>query len=248
MPEAINLLTDPLFTITSGTRPANAVDLPAVLQVLGSDGTVEFAALQAHQQQAWYSFLVQLAAICLDAHAESDPQQSAEQWRKWLLGLTGKSHNPWCLLVTDLSKPAFLQSPVPERHLKDYRRSFDTPTELDILVTAKNHDVKIRRILHPRAEHWIFALLTLQTMQGYLGRGNYGIARMNGGFASRPFVGWAPSLDWGTRFCRDVRAFLAARKEIVAEHGYKGRGGLKLLWTEPWDGKTSVALSDCDPF
>jgi CRISPR system Cascade subunit CasA len=48
-------------------------------------------------------------------------------------------------------------------------------------------------------EHWFYALLTLQTMQGFLGAGNYGISRMNGGFASRPSVGLAPSDRWGMR-------------------------------------------------
>ena len=144
--------------------------------------------------------------------------------------------------------PAFLQPPVPEGRLEGFRTLVDSPDELDVLITSKNHDVKIDRIDRPSVEHWIFALLTLQTMQGFLGRGNYGIARMNGGFASRPGVASAPGLRHAERFRRDVAVWLDARPGLVESYGYTAAGGHALLWLLPWDGRSSRSLQECDPF
>lgn len=249
MPDvAYNLLTEPLFTITTPAGAKRRLDLPSVLEAFGRREGIEFAALQVHQQQPWYCFLVQLAAIALSVHGKSEPRQEAADWREWLSALIPSSEEAWALLVADLAKPAFLQTPVPEGSLSRYRNTLATPAELDILVTAKNHEIKIGRIHSPEPEHWIFALVSLQTMQGYSGRSNYGIARMNGGFASRPLVGWVPALDWATRFLRDTAVLLEARDSIVADHGYQANGGYALLWAEPWDGVKSLPLSACDPF
>src|SRR5690606_28027650 len=115
-------------------------------------------------------------------------------------------------------------------------------------ITAKNHDVKIDRIDRPTVEHWIFALITLQTMQGFLGAGNYGIARMNGGFSSRPCVTYASGLSEAERFRRDVRILLEQRDALIEDYGFAQRGELGLIWCKPWDGTTSLAFDELDPF
>jgi len=97
-------------------------------------------------------------------------------------------------------------------------------------------------------EHWIYALVSLQTQEGFLGAGNYGVSRMNGGFASRPGLGIDPGRGPGARFVRDVRRLVAARDDIVRHYGYRSRGGLALLWLEPWDGTSSLPSARLDPF
>jgi CRISPR system Cascade subunit CasA len=74
-----------------------------------------------------------------------------------------------------------------------------------------------------------------------------GGARMNGGFASRPQVGVARGTGFGDRFARDVHTWLDARDELIAAYAY-APDGVGLLWCEPWDGASSIALSKLDPF
>ena len=232
-------------------RPATtgAMDLPGLLALLGAGREIEFTALRPHQQHAWHAFLVQLAALV--AHRSGDPRldRPAEAWREALIALAGDAgEDAWSLGVGDLSRPAFFQPPVPEGDLARFHGSVDHPDALDVVITTRNHDVKRDRIRYPRVEHWVFALITLQTMEGFLGRGNYGIARMNSGFGSRPAVGFASGLGWAERFRRDVDVWLKIRPSLVEELGYAEEGGHALLWILPWDGRESRALQACDPF
>src|SRR5699024_6080767 len=127
------------------------------------------------------------------------------------------------------------------------KSDIETPDELDMLVTSKNHDVKGNRILNPQPQHWLFALLTLQTMEGIMGRGNYGIIRMNSGYGNRPFVGVSPALAWGGRFQRDLQVLLHHRNNLIEMYDPDGHS---LLWISPWDGdkKSGIPLKSCDPF
>jgi len=163
-----------------------------------------------------------------------------------LLALTGGKREPWCLVVEDLARPAFMQPPVPEGKLDGFKHARFYADEVDVLVTSKNHDVKMARVGRPRAEHWVYALVTLQTMEGYSGPRNYGVARMNSGAGSRPGVALTPTLDYGTRFRRDVSIAIAARDEI-ARGRYKSGGGVALVWLEPWNGETSLSVDALDP-
>jgi CRISPR system Cascade subunit CasA len=244
-----NLLEESLISITAPGGARERTDLPGVLARLARGEEVEFPALQAHQQQAWHAFLVQLAALALHRAGESEPPGDEESWRRRIGGLA-EDPAAFCLVVEDLARPAFFQPPVPEGALDDFKRASDSPEILDVLITAKNHDVKTDRFTAPAdPEHWIYALITLQTMEGFLGRGNYGIARMNGGFASRPEVALAGSLGWSARFRRDLAVLLAQRSTMVEEHGFRNEG-TALVWTLPWEGakNESLGLSDLDPF
>ncbi len=165
------------------------------------------------------------------------------------MGLADGEEAAWYLVIEDVSRPAFLQSPVPEGSLDDagFKADMPTPDQLDVLITSKSHDVKARRITHPRSEHWIYALVTLQTMEGFLGRGNYGIARMNGGFGNRPMTALASGLSWGARFRRDLDVLRSERSALLDRYTQDGHA---LLWTEPWDGAKSsgLPLDTCDPY
>jgi len=240
-----DLLAEPLFGLVRAGGVREKRSLPEVLELLGKEDVRSFTALQAHQQHAWHAFLVQLAAIALQRAGEEKVKQRADAWREMLLAMTGRRREPWCLVVEDLSRPAFMQPPVPEGSLKEFSE-ISTPDELDLLVTAKNHDVKGARIGKPLPEHWVHALVSLQTMEGFSGRDNYGIARMNGGFASRPGIGLASALDPGSRFRRDVSVLLESR-ESIARGRFQSRGGRALLWLEEWDGKRSLAFDELDP-
>ena len=87
-------------------------------------------------------------------------------------------------MVEDLSRPAFLQPPVPEGELRkppkknkkngkrkpgDDWKGCRTPDDLDVLVTSKKHDVKDELVAPTDLEAWAYALCSLQTMQGYPG-------------------------------------------------------------------------------
>jgi len=244
-----SVLDDQLFSVRAGDDSPREMTLPEILARLCGDGIASFDALQAHQKQAWYSFVVQTAAMAVAREADGAVPDSAERWREVLLALGG-GEEPWWLVVEDVEKAAFFQPPVPEGSLEEagYELDIRTPDDLDMLITAKNVDLKRFRIRHPEPEHWIYALVTLQTLEGFLGRGNYGIARMNGGFGNRPLLGVTPQLDWSTRFQRDLRVLLDRRAELV-DGRYRGDGHA-LLWCEPWDGakESRIPLADCDPY
>lgn len=253
MPEMLHdLLSDSLLTIETRPTERRRVALPEILARLSSGKPTEMAKLQAHQRHAWYAFLVQLGAIV--AHRRGgdrlDPL-TEDEWRRELLVLASDAGAAaWTLVVPDLSLPAFLQTPVPEGNLERLKKIAARPDDpaLDILVTAKNHDVKQARMGRPEPEHWVYALVALQTMVRFTGRDNYGIARMNGGFGSRPAVAAAPSLDWSERFRRDVGVWLEARERLTGDAYPYHQAGKTLLWLEPWAGSRSLPMNACDPF
>lgn len=244
-----SVLSDSIISVRFNDDEVHKTNLPEILTGLTEDRILSFEALQPHQQQPWYSLLVQLAAMATSRENNGDIPTEPDRWRQMLIDLTDGSKCAWNLVVEDVSQPAFMQSPVPEGSLDEagYKSDITTPDELDMLVTSKNHDVKGNRILRPEPEHWLFALLTLQTMEGFLGRGNYGIVRMNGGFGNRPFVGLAPNLRWGARFKRDLHVLLNNRMDLLDMYD---RNGHALLWTIPWDGgkESGIPLADCDPY
>ncbi|MBF8271512.1 MAG: casA [Magnetococcales bacterium] len=188
-----NVMIDPLIRVQTAAGQRMALSLPGVMAGLANHTLVSFPALQPHQRHAWHSFLVQLAAMAMHRAGMEKPPHDEYSWLPLLRALTSEWPNdePWQLVVADLAQPAFMQPGIPEKTLNGFKNSILTPDGLDVLVTAKNHDIKMARIGHPHPDHWIMALITLQTMEGYLG-GYYGIARMNGGSASRPAVGARP--------------------------------------------------------
>ncbi|MEM7586356.1 MAG: type I-E CRISPR-associated protein Cse1/CasA [Acidobacteriota bacterium] len=243
-----NLLNDPSISVCSPGGLGSA-SLPDVLEQLGSDIEIEFPALRPYQSHPWHAFLVQLGALVAARTGDPTLERSADAWRAGLLDLAGDAgEDAWCLLVEDPARPAFMQVAVPEGEWGSYKPAAKTPDDLDMLVTAKNHDVKRGLMAEARTEHWVYALVTLQTFQGFSGRGNYGIGRMNSGFGSRPGFAAAPSLSWGERFQRDVRVWLEQREQLLDSYRYDDQGQT-LLWCLDWDGEAPrLPLEACDPF
>lgn len=250
-PQPLSLLDTPLLGIETDGGEHIDVHLPELIARLSRGELVELTGLRAHQQHAWHAFLTQLVALTLARAGESTlSPHDAAWWRDALIATAqadGAGPEAFSLIVDDLKKAAFLQPPIPSGSLAELKNEHSSPTdELDVLITSKNHDVKRETISVARPEHWIYALVTLQTMQGFLGAGNYGIARMNGGFASRPCVAFTPSMTSAHRFARDVQVLLDAREELFARTRVKKPVGL--VWCEPWDGTKSIPFRELDPF
>jgi CRISPR system Cascade subunit CasA len=212
--------------------------LYAAFAALARGEAWSFPALRPHQREPWHAFTVQVGALALIRAGLATPPHDEAAWRDLLLALTPDHPTAWDLVVDDWSRPALLQPPVVRAaDAADYKSRLATPDALDMLVTAKDHDVKQERIADADAQDWLFALVTLQTTEGFLGAGNYGISRMNGGFASRMSLGIRP-LGGGAAaaFGRDVRA-------LAAQAGSR-KPGHTIVWTQPWDGTASLAHPD----
>lgn len=232
----------------TGTGEHCYVTLPQLFEAMARDEVRDFPSLRPHQRHPWHAFLVQTAALALHRAGHDQVFGIDAEWRDALLALTpDQSDGAAWSLVSPLDQPALLQPPVPEGSLQDWK-TVPTPDALDMLVTSKNHDLKGERMRLASPEEWLFGLVSLQTQEGFLGAGNYGISRMNGGFASRPGIGVLPPGGWGTRWLRDVGVLLAERESIAEVEGLPVAGGHALVWLVPWDGKTSLDFASLDPF
>jgi CRISPR system Cascade subunit CasA len=215
--------------------------LPGVMAGLAGEQVASFPALRPHQRHVWHAFLVQVAALALLKAGKDELPDAEEGWLDLICNLTPQwpGDEPWSL-ITDASQPAILQSPVPGGDLSGFK-PIETPDALDMLVTSKNHDLKSGRMKNAAPEDWFFALLSLQTQEGIMGAGKYGISRMNGGYGSRSSLGLELQGSFGFRFRRDVTILLPAAPS------YTKQDGIALLWLEPWNGVTPIAFADLSP-
>lgn len=248
----LNILTEPIIRVDQSGGAAVSVSLPETYALLMADRVEAFPALRPHQRHAWHAFLCQLGAIALHRAGQSEPPGDAEGWRALLRGLTADwlEDEPWQLVVADITKPALMQPPAGSAvKAAEFKNRVETPDELDMLVTSKNHDLKGAVVSDANADDWLFALVTLQTMEGFSGAGNYGISRMNGGSGNRPAFTLTPSTRVGRHIRRDIAALLEYRPVLIAEYSVV-EGGAELLWTLPWDGAASEALklNELGPF
>lgn len=241
-----DLLTDPLIGMRT-REGERCVSLPDLLAALSAGDVEGYPGLRAHQADPWHVFLVQLAASIQARHPTGTLPTDPGYWRAGLLDLADGRESAWHLVVEDMTQPAFLQHPWTngDAEAADYgvkivrgQTAYDakarTPDELDVLVTSKNHDVKMARAGATTAEAWLFALLLLQTTSGFLGQGNYGIVRMNGGFASRCVASWTSAMHPSIRFIDETAAVHGLRSRACREMGYAGRG-VVLTWLTGWD-------------
>lgn len=247
----LNILTERLIRMVTadGTRPAS---LPEVYAALMADDVEAFPALRPHQRHAWHAFLVQLGAMAMHRAGITDPPEDEAAWADLIRGLTPEfpDDEPWQLVVEDITKPAFMQPPASSPDAaKDYKSTVATPDELDMLVTSKNHDLKATVAAAAGTDDWIFALITLQTMEGYGGARNYGISRMPSGYGNRSAFSITPSAAPGKHIRRDIVALLRNR-QIILDGCPVTEGGIGLVWILPWDGARSEALliSQMEPF
>ncbi len=244
----LNLLDEALIRIRDPAGQTLRLSLPQLFVALGQDVVRDYPALRPHQRHPWHALLVQLAALALHEAGETTPWNDAEDWHAALLALTPE-HPDGCAwsLIAPHDQPAFLQAPVPGGKLEGWK-DIATPDALDMLVTSKNHDLKGERMRQAEADDWLFALVSLQTQEGVLGNGKYGIARMNGGYGNRPAVGVSPAGGVGMRWRRDIAALIDARNDIAETIGFAEEGGVALVWLSQWEGAESISVSRLDPF
>ena len=244
----MNVLTERAISVDDDTR----LSLPALLAAMARDEIRQFPAMRPHQRPAWHMFLVQLAAFAVWTSKCSTVPTNESDWSHLLRMLTPDVPDDaaWRLVLDDREIPAFLQPPDPGG-LK--WTVVPTPDDLDILITSRNHDIKQSIARQSSAEDWLFALVSLQTSAGYDGKGNYGIARMNGGSSSRPMLGFAPASRRDHRinpsrwWLRDVQQLLAQRKSGLGDtHGRDG--GSALLWCLDWREGSQLDLRTLDPW
>lgn len=250
-----NLLTDRIIGIETNDV-MKQVNLPKLLAML-SDGKVDaYTGQRPHQADVWHVFTVQLAANILarQPHAQPDtPPTDPVFWEEGLLQLAGNNSNAWLLLGEDVTQPAFFQHPLTSK--SELATSFKlkepkaiTPDELDVLVTAKDHDLKITRFPNDELEAWMYALVSYQTTSGFLGAGNYGIVRMNGGFANRPILSLVQSLHPALRFREETAIVFNIRNELLRSNfGFKPNGKV-LTWLTSWNrAEHQYRLDELDP-
>ncbi len=260
----MNLLQEPVVTIqgTDGIQAhgqqdsmlkTSRVSLPELLAAMTRDEVRSFPTLRPHQRTAWHMFLVQLSALAAWKAEYKELPENADSWRQALRTLTEDYANdePWKLVEVDDTQPAFLQAPVPRENLK--WSAVATPDALDMLITSRNHDLKQNAARCSEPEHWVFALVSLQTSEGYGGRGNQGIARMNGGSSSRPMLGIVPSrkghisINPSSWWKRDVQRLIDQRM-TQGNHSIGTIGGPALLWQFDWQEGAQLDLRDLDPW
>lgn len=243
-----NLLAERLVSVEGAENHS----LPGLFAAMSRGERISFPALRPHQRPAWHMFCVQLAALALWTGGRTDPPKDEDTWRALLRGLTPDfpEDEPWCLVVEDRAQPAFLQPPDPGG-LK--WSPVMTPDALDMLITARNHDLKQQIMQQARPDDWLFALVSLQTMEGYNGAGNHGVARMNGGFSSRVMLSLAPQPggnldpDPASWWRRDLDVVLSLRAS-GRESGPCRPDGKALLWTLPWPEDEQLDPQDLDPW
>lgn len=247
----MNLLTDELISIRKQDGSTAMASLSGVLAMLVRNEVADYPAMRPHQYHPWHAMLVQISALAALAAGSKELPDDAATWSNWLLGLTPDwpGGEAWALFNEQHDQPAFMQPPVPGGDIGEYKKPILAPDGLDILVTARNHDIKQDSIASARPEHWIFALMMLQTQEGFTGRDNYGISRMNGGSSNRPFFGIRPSGGAGRWYARDVQALLATRDMALRLYDFfKPSGGSALLWLTPWNGDKSLRMQALDPW
>jgi CRISPR system Cascade subunit CasA len=250
----MNLLTDPLFRVLTPDGPAR-LDLPGLLEALGADRVESLPGLQRHQQDAFHIFHCYLAGAVLAREGQVDPSQSADFWRDGIRRLTAADgcddDSAWTLVVPDPTRPGFMQARLPSHNVfVDQLRNVKArrPDDLDLLVTAKNHDVKMAKVFASDLEAWTYALINLQTMTCYLGSGQYGVARSSGGTGPRVRVGLLYSLRVGAQWQRDLRRLLSYRGDLLAGPWHYQPDGHVMTWVLEWDLKSTLPLDVLDPF
>lgn len=242
-----DLLHEPLISIRTPAGAAR-VSLPELLERLCQGAVDAYMGVRPHQADSFQVLLVQLAANVVERKGGIAARDVA-YWRDGLLDLAEGEASAWQLVEMDATKPAFLQHRLQTAgELASFKEKAAAPDELDVLVTSKDHDVKMARALSNDAELWLYALILHQTTSGVLGAGNYGVVRMNGGHGSRPVVSTVSSLHPAQRFLEELDALCALRPATISRYNFRDRG-VVLTWLAPWNRDTHQhMLTDLEPW
>jgi CRISPR system Cascade subunit CasA len=243
----LNVLEEQLISTVSPAGRKTRRSLPGAFAALVRSEIASFSSLRPHQHLVWHAFLVQIATLALENADEKTLPDCELEWRDLLAHLTSNwpGGEPWHLLAQSATKPALMQAPIPGGSISSFRR-IETPDSLDMLITSKNHDLKRERMWNVEPEDWLYALISLQTQEGIMGGGKYGISRMNGGFGSRSMMSIDSPGDHGFRFRRDV-TLLRSPSNLIDGRKISRRKGISLVWVEPWDGSAQIPFHELHP-
>ena len=239
-----NLLTDHPITTTTTSGP-EAHSLPETLAACITDQIEDFTHLRPFQEHPWHAFLTQLGAIAMVKADLTTPPDTPAGWYAALESLTRDSfpeQEPWTLVVDDLQLPAFMQPPPGDPKFLSKYPSSPTPDSIDLTIGSRRHDVKDGVATAPSDDHWIYALISIQTAQGYSGPYLQRISRINQAYGNRHAFSITPSTRWGRHITRDMT--------ILATQFAGADVDNLLLWTYPWTGLKgdTISLDDLHPW
>ncbi len=231
MNQSPSLLTDRLISVRLAGSVEERLSLPQIMAALALAEIESFPIARRHQRYPLKAFLAQLAAVACQKANETALPTEEERWTRMLRDLSPgyPGDEPWLLYNERLDAPAFMQPPVPGIKIGDRNlKKAPTPDDIDIPIQSRRFESRLRADVAPSPDAWIFALITIQTHGGFLGNGNHGVARMNGGFGSRPHIGLAPSPGIAAQIKRDA--------ELLISHEEMRSDAETLAWTIPWSG------------
>ena len=253
-PVPLNVLAEPLFTVTVGgkTRILPLATLLATL--LAGDTEIDsFPILTAEQRGHWNRFLVRCAAKALHElglSVEQARRRGAEALAAEILdALRGIApESAWLLHQPEPARPGFLQIPTPDGKPPGKSNNYsERPASLlTSTIGGKNHERKadVARELTP--EQAAYALIEYQFSAVYGGRGNYEtqlLGSRSGAGSGVPFMGPRIGDSRAETFRHDVGVLLGGWQRTAAEL----QGSVWALWVERWDGKGQLGSERLDP-
>lgn len=245
---AVDLLRDGVFSVRFDDEDDSLdrkVSLPALFVLLSRTPDLVLAGMRPHQEHAVLAFLVYLGAACAALDGSPITELSESDFRERLLRLTKGEVSAWHLFVSDINRPAFLQSP--GEPFNPWNYNIWSPSAMDVLFSTDNFSP--RRNVHSfdaDPEHWVYALIS-QNGQ-FIPTSRYrATARLA---QTRVCMAIVESMGLGSRFVSFVQIALSNRSAIASGR-YKNRGGLVTLWVRPWSGAVTdkpLQASEADPF
>lgn len=247
----ISLLENKVIPVTTQEGVRKVLNLPEVMEALGSGEIRSFDQLKSYQVFDVELFFAHLGVVAIDICGGSSITFSSDEWKSMLLKLGPDSS--WRLIGDNVNEPAFMQPGIDEdRFLKKRKAKADwvnNPDEIGKLVLSKNHTVKNTSLNRPNAWHWIAALIELQTNTSYNGIGNYGTPRMNSGYSSRLKASAYVDMSASGKWKKDVAEILGLLPQIYQDypHFIKQKNPISILWSNFWDGESQVPTTKLHP-
>jgi len=255
-----DVLSDALFTVTDRDGAEERLSLSTLLaRLLAGSEVSQFSRIAAEQRGYWWRFLVRCATKALHDRgrtvaevARHPPSELATELRDALRTAAGDvagTRGVWLLHQPDPAQPGFLQHPVLDGVRPEERRySRNTTSLLTCAIGSKSHERKTEIARELDAEQLAYGLIELQLGAIFGGRGNYGSQIMgsaSGAGSGSPFMGARLGSGENETFQHDVCVLLDSWERIRGEHAL--RGTTWSLWTEPWDGESSLPSNKLDP-
>lgn len=250
-----SVLHAPLFTVEPDGE-AQRLSLSALLARLlaGSEDVLSFPKVTPVQRSYWYRFLVRCGAKALHSMGIDVRQASAAGAGELADGIAralsaaAGGDDAWLLFQPDPKRPAFLQPPTPDGAPPDSTYARNTASLLTSAIGTKNHERKSELFRTLDAEQTVYALVEYQTGVIYGGRGNFGSQLMGsaaGAGSGSPFMGVRLGRGYRDTFRHDVTVVLGRWNHVRDK--LQVAGDVWALWTERWDGQTSLPARQLDP-